>query len=279
MAKKNLLDIRREIYYICAEKDSELWRRKMTSAQLLGKSAIVTGASGGIGRSIAYKLAEAGAGSILTYHTNREAADQAARRARSVTLAPIVIRQFDITKPKDIVDLINFAQELFGSIDILVNNAGFMAPCSILDDLPKLERKTWEINVVGPCRLTRAVLPSMVHHHFGRIINISSTTGLVGSKTSTLYGMSKAALDNFTKCVAKAFGQYHITANSIAASTIAAGMFLALPHERRKAVESETALKRMGQPDEVGGFVAYLASDEAEYLTGQIIVFDGGRIT
>jgi NAD(P)-dependent dehydrogenase (short-subunit alcohol dehydrogenase family) len=214
----------------------------MKDTSLLGKSAIVTGASSEIGGAIAIKLAQRGAAVILTYNKNRGGADAAARRVRRITNVPVVVRCCDVTRRKDIAGLIACAREVFGSVDILVNNAGYMATCGFFDDLPDQDHKTWAINVDGPLRLIRAVLPDMRRRRFGRIINISSTTGLVGSHSSIMYGMTKAALNALTKCVAKKFGKYHITANAIAASAIDGGMFPRIPAKRRLEVVRESAL-------------------------------------
>ena len=244
---------------------------------LLGRTAIVTGGSRGIGREIAKRLATDGADVLLTYATRVDAAKAAAQETRALSKRQIHVRPCDVTKPEDIRGIVDFAAQVFGVVDILVNNAGVMKPCDpIKFDLSEA-RRVMDINVFGPARFVAETLPLMQKNGQGRVINISSTVSLIGSRSSITYGMSKAALNAMTASQAVALGRYGITVNAIAPSTIRGEMYDSLPRWRRQEIERGTPVGRPGWPQEVASVVAFLASDDAAFINGQIIIVDGGR--
>lgn len=240
---------------------------------LTGKNALVTGSTRGIGRAIAEALAASGA------RVGIVGRDAERARAIAAEVSPEA-RGFgcDVSDPAQIVALVEDAEREFGSIDILVNNAGLTRDNIML----RLKDDDWnaviDANLRSAFVATRAVTRGMMKRRSGRIINIASVVGLIGNKGQTNYAASKAGLIGLTKSVAKEFASRGVLANVVAPGFIETDMTAALTAEARAALSAQIPLERLGQPQDVAGAVLFLCSDLASYITGQVLVVDGGMV-
>lgn len=244
---------------------------------LNGRTAVVTGASRGIGRAIALALAQRGACVVVNYAGRADAAAEVAETIRSAGGRALVF-QANVADPDEAAALVKAANSEFGRIDILVNNAGITRDNLIL----RMKEDDWdavlEVNLKGAFNCTKAAARVMVKNHYGRIINISSVVGLTGNSGQANYCAAKAGLLGFTKAMAKELGSRNITVNAVAPGFITTEMTVGLPEEVKEKMLAQVPLKRFGDPGEVGELVAFLASDAAGYITGQTIAIDGGMI-
>jgi dehydrogenase/reductase SDR family protein 4 len=247
--------------------------------RLDGKRALVTGASRGIGRAIAIGLAEAGADVILSSRKadalNAVAAEIAHTGRRTLVVPTHVGKAADI---RTLADQVNAA---WGGIDILVNNAGTnptMGPLTTVDEAAW--DKTFEVNLKGPYLLVQALAAGMRERRWGRIINISSVGGLDPTPLLSVYGITKAGLNAMTKVLAAELGSSGVTVNAIAPGLIDTRFSAALTGNQAivNHMLQSTALGRIGQPEDVVGMAVYLASEAAAFVTGQILLVDGGRV-
>lgn len=239
-----------------------------------GSIAIVTGASKGIGRSIATRLAEHGARLVVNYRADSQAAEQTVGELRKISDAICV--QADTTDPGQVRALVDQAVRHFGQVDILVNNAGITRPAKLID----MDFQTWK-TVIGTAldscfHCAQAVLPGMLGRGHGRIVNISSAYGLTGSYGQTNYCAAKAGVIGFTKALALETAKHGITVNAVAPGLIDTGMATEIPEKIAQRILAQTPMGRMGQPAEVATLVAYLVSEEAAYITGQVMSVNGG---
>lgn len=239
------------------------------------KVAIVTGGSRGIGRAIAIHLAAQGHAVAVNYASNSAAADEVVRQIESAGGAAIAIAA-DVGDPDAVTAMVETAAEALGPVSVLVNNAG------ITDDglMLRMSVEQWDRVIATNLRsvylCTKAVLKGMIRAKGGRIINISSVSGVSGNPGQANYAASKAGVIGFTKSMAKEVGSRGITVNAIAPGFIATDMTEALGDDMTERVAEQISLGRLGRPEEVASVVGYLASDEASYITGQTIVVDGG---
>ncbi|OQY20963.1 MAG: 3-oxoacyl-[acyl-carrier-protein] reductase [Anaerolineaceae bacterium 4572_32.2] len=237
----------------------------------------VTGASRGIGRAIALELARCGASVVVNYNRNAEAAAEAVAAIEAEGGQSIAV-QADVGDFEQAKRLIQTAVDGFGRIDILVNNAG-----TTRDQLLMLMKEgDWDdvlrINLKSVFNCCKAAARSMVRKRRGRIINISSVSGIAGQGGQTNYAASKAGIIGFTKSLAKELGPRNITVNAVAPGFIPTDLTADLPEElQQKAIES-TPLKRMGRPEEIAYAVVFLASDKAAFITGETLTVDGGLV-
>lgn len=237
------------------------------------KTVIVTGGSRGIGRAIVEKFANENYNVILNYNKSEFAALDIAKKYSNIE-----IFKADVSNSKDVEAMINFAESKFGKIDILINNAG-ISSTGLLQDLSLEEwNKLFETNVTGTFLVTREVLPHMISKKSGKIINISSVWGIVGASTEVAYSASKAAIIGFTKALAKEVGPSGITVNAIAPGIVMTDMVSNLSVDEFEQIRSEIPLGRIGSTDDIANAAFYLASDSADYMTGQIISPNGGWI-
>jgi 3-oxoacyl-[acyl-carrier protein] reductase len=245
----------------------------MTAIDLSGRVAFVTGGTRGIGLAIARALQAAGARVGVT--------GRDADRARAVAAelgSGVAGYGCDVADAGQVDAAIAAAERELGPIDILVNNAGLTRDNILL----RLSDADWDTvldaNLKGAFHSTRAVIKGMMKRRSGRIINITSIVGLTGNKGQANYAASKAGLIGFTKSVAKEYASRGVLANCIAPGFIETDMTGGLPEEARATLLEDIALGRLGRPEDVAGAVLFLASDLAGYITGQVLVVDGGMV-
>ena len=239
--------------------------------------AIVTGASRGIGRAIALELARRGAHVVVNYHRNAEAAAKVVAAIEADDGQAIAV-QADVGDFEQAAGLIKAALDAFGQIDVLVNNAG-----ATRDQLLMLMKEgDWDdvlrTNLKSVFNCCKAVARPMVRRRQGRIINITSVSGIAGQGGQTNYAASKAGIIGFTKSLAKELGPRSITVNSVAPGFIPTDLTADLPEEWKQRAIEATPLRRMGKPEEIAYAVAFLASDEAAFITGEVLTVDGGLV-
>lgn len=238
---------------------------------LTGRNALVTGSTRGIGRAIAETLAACGARVALVgrdLERSRAAAAAIGHDAQGFAA--------DVSDVASVVKLVADVETAFGGVDILVNNAGLTRDNLML----RIKDDDWDAvidaNLRGAFVATRAATRGMMKRRWGRVINITSIVGITGNKGQANYAASKAGLIGLTKSVAKELGSRNILANAIAPGLIDTDMTAAMTAEARTAMAGQIPLERLGTPLDVAGAVAFLASDLASYITGQVLVVDGG---
>jgi len=241
---------------------------------LKGKTAIVTGAAQGIGKVIALGLAKCGA-DIAVSDINEDSLNAAVKEIEALGRKAIAVKM-DVSSLKDCEDMVKKTVDAFGKVDILINNAGITRDTVLL----RMKEEQWDqviqVNLKGTFNCTKAVIRSMFKQKSGKIINISSVTGAMGNAGQANYSASKAAVMGFTKSIAREYAHCGITVNAVAPGFIKTAMTDAIPGKDRDAMISIIPAKRLGLPEDVADTVCFLASDMANYITGQVIHINGG---
>ena len=238
----------------------------MTFAALEGKTALVTGASRGIGRAIAAELASAGAKVVIGYRSGKEEAESLASELGGRAV------QADVSNAEDAARLVADA----GDLDILVNNAGLTRD-GLLARMPDDDWRTViETNLSSVFYTCRAVTRPMMKKRAGAIVNVSSIVGVHGNWGQTNYAASKAGIIGFTKSLARELGSRGVRANVVAPGYVKTQLTDVLPEEATEAMLQNTPLGRLGEPQDIAGAVRFLCSDEASFITGEVLLVDGG---
>jgi 3-oxoacyl-[acyl-carrier protein] reductase len=239
------------------------------------KVAVVTGSSRGIGRAIALRLAEGGARVVINYRGNKAAADDVLAQI-SASGGQAIAVQADVSQVAEAEALIDAAKKEFGRIDILVNNAGTTRDTLLM----RMSEEDWDIvidtNLKGTFNCIKAVSRQMMRQRYGRIVNVTSVSGIAGNAGQANYASAKAGLIGLTKTVAKELGSRGITCNAIAPGFVPTDLTASLPEDLVELAIERTPLGRMGTPENMAAAVAFLASDDADFITGQVLAVDGG---
>jgi 3-oxoacyl-[acyl-carrier protein] reductase len=242
--------------------------------KLKGRKAIVTGAGQGIGRSIALKLAQEGADVVIS-EMNPETGAQTAKEVETLGRRVLFI-SVDVANQKQVHGMVDQVLKAWKRIDILVNNAGFDRPGSLL----KVKEEDWDavmgVHLKGTLNCIQAVAPHMIENNYGKIVNLSSVWGKRGAVSEISYSSAKAGIIGLTKSVARELGRYQINVNAILPGLILTPTIAKMAEKYQNMIIENTPLKRMGKPEEVANVVAFLASDEASFVTGAMVEVSGG---
>ncbi len=241
-----------------------------------GKVAIVTGASRGIGRCIAVRLAEEGAQLVLVSRS-AEACSAVAEEIAGIGSRAIVVAA-DVSDEAAVAHRAAATLDAFGRIDVLINNAAIHLSAPFLEEGRDIWQEQFRINVLGTVFPTQAVVPTMIRQHYGRIVNIGSKAGVVGETGHVAYSALKGAISAMTRALAVDLAPHQITVNAVAPGPVMTDMLLQnlRTEETRNQVAADTPLGRIGEPPDIAGAALFLASDEAAWCTGQILSIDGG---
>lgn len=242
-----------------------------------GKTALVTGASRGIGRAVALKLAGEGAKVAINFAGSTSKAE-AVKQEIEAQGGEAILVQADVSKADAVEDMVAKVQEAFGTIDILVNNAGITRDGLLLRMKEEDFDAVINTNLKGVFHVTKVVSKLMMKKRTGRIVNMASVVGLVGNAGQTNYAAAKAGVIGFTKSAARELAARGITVNAVAPGFIHTDMTDAMPEKAKEATLATIPLKRIGEPEDVANAVLFLASDCASYITGQVFAVDGGMV-
>ena len=242
--------------------------------RLTGKKAIITGAGQGIGRGIALKMAREGA-DVVVAEMNPDTGTQTAREISDLGGKALFVK-VDVADRQNVQSLVEQVLNVWGRVDVLVNNAGFDRPATLLN----VKGEDWDavlgVHLKGTLNCIQAVAPHMIENRYGKIINLSSVWGKIGAVSEISYTAAKAGLIGLTKSVARELGRHQINVNVVLPGLILTPTIAKMPEKYQNMIIEETPLRRIGQPEEVGSVVAFLASDEASFVTGAVVEVSGG---
>ena len=239
------------------------------------QTAIVTGGSRGIGRAVAVRLAKDGMNLVINYRGNSAAAEETERMCRELG-AEVLLVQDDVSCAEDCEKLAAQAKEAFGRVDVLVNNAGITRDGLLARMTEEDFRAVLDVNLVGTWNMMKAVNRIMMKQRYGRIVNLSSVTGLMGNMGQTNYAAAKAGILGMTKSYAREVASRGITVNAVAPGFIDTDMTEAMPEGAKDKIITGIPMGRTGKPEDVAEAVAFLASEQAGYITGEVLRVDGG---
>lgn len=238
------------------------------------KLAVVTGSASGIGKAIAEAMAAAGA-KVIVADVAREGGEAVAAAIRGAG-GKAEYRHLDLTDPPSIEAFASALQNDAGAVDIIVNNAGWGRAAPFVEGTLDFWNKMVALNFVGPMALVKALLPGMIQRKGGRIVNIASDAGRVGSMGETVYSGTKGALIAFTKSLAREVARYQISVNCVCPGPTDTPLMNAVPDKLKEALVKAIPFRRLGKPEEVASAVVFFAGDGASYITGQVVSVSGG---
>lgn len=243
----------------------------------MGKTALITGASRGIGRATAAAFARSGYNVILNYNNSEkkanELADMLIKEGHRVTAV-----KADVSDMEQVMNMFKACEKTYGTVDVLVNNAGIAQQKLFTDLTPEDWNRIFSVDVNGVFNCCRVALPAMIHNKSGKIINVSSMWGICGASCEVCYSAAKAAVIGLTKALAKEVGPSNIQVNCVAPGVIETEMNSKLTGEDLNALCAETPLCRLGAPEEVAQSILFLASEKADFITGQVLSVNGGIV-
>ena len=240
-----------------------------------GKTAIVTGGGRGIGRAVCLELAKGGANVVLCYAGNESAANDTVAACEALGAKALAIR-CNVADAGEVKALVDTAVKTFGRVDILVNNAGITRDGLLMTMKEEDFDAVLNTNLKGTFLCMKAVARTMMRQRYGRIVNLSSVVGLRGNAGQVNYAASKAGVVGMTKSLAKELASRNVTVNAVAPGFIETDMTAAMPEAAKTATLASIPMQRLGAAEDVARAVAFLASDEAAYITGQVLAIDGG---
>lgn len=244
---------------------------------LKDKVAIVTGGTRGIGRAIALKLADHGANIVINYRNSDKEAEELKAILEEKGVKVLTVK-CDISNFEDSKNLMDKCKEVFGKIDILVNNAGITKDTLIMRMKEEDFDNVIDVNLKGTFNCAKHASAIMLKQRFGKIINMTSVVGIAGNAGQVNYAASKAGVIGLTKSLAKELGSRGITVNAVAPGFINTDMTASLSEKVKEEASKNIPLKRLGDPEDIANLVGFLASDAANYITGQVINVDGGMV-
>jgi 3-oxoacyl-[acyl-carrier protein] reductase len=245
--------------------------------RLKGKTALVTGSSRGIGRAVAISYGKEGANVVVNYTSNKKAADEVVDIIQATGSKAIAVKA-DVARKKDVENLVTTTIETFGELNILVNNAGFTRPAMML----KMTEEEWDqvldIHLKGAFLCSQAAGAHMREQKSGKIINVMSVAGLVGTVGQINYSAAKGGVLSMTKSIARELARYHVCANVISLGIVSTEMSekITTDEKLKEIYMNRILLKRFAEPDDIAPAFVFLASDESNYITGQLLCVDGG---
>jgi|TARA_B100001105_G_scaffold112421_1_gene90169 3-oxoacyl-[acyl-carrier protein] reductase len=239
------------------------------------RHALVTGSSRGIGAAIAIDLAKNGNSISVNYNSHPEDANEVVEKIESLGGEAKAV-QGDVSNLDSVNKMIKEATNNFGTIDILVNNAGIISDNLLMRMKEEEFDKVIDVNLKGTFYCTKVCIPSMVKQRWGRIINITSVVGLRGNIGQANYSASKGAIHSFTYSLAKELSTRGVTVNAIAPGYVTTATVDVLPDKIKETIMQHIPMKRFGKPEEISGMAAFIASDDASYMTGEVVKIDGG---
>jgi 3-oxoacyl-[acyl-carrier protein] reductase len=245
--------------------------------RLTGKAAVITGSSRGVGRGIALAYAREGADVLVNYTSNEAAANEVVQQIRALGRKSVAVRA-DVAAKAEVEHMINTAKEQFGRLDILVNNAGFGRPAM----LSKMTEEQWDLvvdaHLKGPFLCIQAAIKYFQEQNYGKVINVSSVAGIVGTVGQVNYSAAKGGIISFTKSVARELARYNVTANVISLGIVETDMSekITTDEKLREIYMNRILLKRFATTEEISPAFVFLASPESDYITGQLLCVDGG---
>ncbi|MBR2779094.1 MAG: glucose 1-dehydrogenase [Firmicutes bacterium] len=242
-----------------------------------GKIALITGSSRGIGASVAMRLAQDGYDIVVNYLERQDKAQEVLQMIHSLGRRGIAV-QADVSDRRQVEAMFQAARDQLGEISLLVSNAGIAGQAQIQDLTEERWKRFFAVNVDGAFHTVQCALPNMLHEHRGCIITISSMWGLRGASCESAYSATKAALIGFTRSLANELAPTGIRVNCIAPGVIDTDMLDELPPGVKDTLADETPLRRLGRTEDIAAAVSFLASEEASFITGQVLTCDGGFI-
>ncbi len=241
------------------------------------KVALVTGASRGIGAAIAVELAKCGYDVAVNYKTRKDAAEEVKSQIEALGQQAVTV-QADVSDRAAVDAMFDTVKKTLGQVELLVSNAGIAGQAQIQDLTQERWKEFFAVNVDGAFNTVQNALPYMLHEHRGCIITVSSMWGLRGASCESAYSATKAAVIGFSRSLANELAPSGIRVNCVAPGVIDTEMLNELPADIKDGLAEETPLRRLGTPEDIASLVAFLASDKASFITGQVITADGGFI-